>query len=368
MIHYQIHDLASVIVEDGVSSSTRRAVEFQLGQFRTDETARVGGHIDVRGYHRLEWPLGVDRERFHLSRGIPGSIIDVPDSHVALQRTSLGWCTYADRGDAMVVRLVQDLALRSGVTFIHAAGVVSPSGRATLFPGAGGVGKTAILGSLVKDHGWRLLGDDVIGLSRGAEAWAFPRPFVLKDYHRDVYPEVFARLGPSSGSGRRHLAERWRPRIIRFLLDNLPLLGVTRLALARVGLHDRARRVMADQHPTEHIATVPVAEIFGIEAIASSAPVERIVFLARHEGTEVTVRPLSETELVRRLHAIIHHEWQQYDPVLHVANSLGLLDHAAYTAAVIEVLTDAVAGAEISEVLVPAEMGPSALLDIVMPR
>lgn len=79
--------------------------------------------------------------------------------------------------------------LRCGRTLIHGA-ALEKDGQVLLLPSWGGVGKTATVCRFVRDHGWRLLGDDLVILGEG-EVTAFLKPFVIYPYHKDLFPELF---------------------------------------------------------------------------------------------------------------------------------------------------------------------------------
>lgn len=99
---------------------------------------------------------------------------------------------YATRSDVIVANLVADLVeallhqrlLSNGSGLFHASGVVR-GGEATLFAGWAGVGKSEVSGKLVRDHGYDLLGDDLVIVSRDGTASPYRK-------RMPVYPQSIA--------------------------------------------------------------------------------------------------------------------------------------------------------------------------------
>ncbi len=79
--------------------------------------------------------------------------------------------------------------LRCGCTLLHAA-ALEKDGKVLLLPSWGGVGKTATVCRFVREHNWKLLGDDLVILGDGVVK-TFLKPFVIYPYHKDLFPELF---------------------------------------------------------------------------------------------------------------------------------------------------------------------------------
>ena len=123
--------------------------------------------------------------------------------------------------------------------------------RVTLLPAAGGAGKTALLGYMVQEFRSRHMGDDIVILGKAGNCLSFPRSFVLKEYHRSIYPEVFQRLNLRTKSSYK---------VKRFLIDNAPFLGIAKTILRRRRIY---YKVAQSINLIPHLAEVPVEEIFG---------------------------------------------------------------------------------------------------------
>jgi hypothetical protein len=90
--------------------------------------------------------------------------------------------------------LVQLALVQERRSFVHSAGV-SVAGRACVFPGFGGIGKTLLVSDLMREENVRLLGDDLVVLNPEGTVQAYARPFCLYPYHRQAFSQQFARLG-----------------------------------------------------------------------------------------------------------------------------------------------------------------------------
>lgn len=88
-----------------------------------------------------------------------------------------------------LVIAVQLSLLACGHTLLHAA-ALEKNGEVLLLPSWGGVGKTAMVCRFVREHGWRLLGDDLVIIGEG-RVLPFLKPFVIYPYHKDLFPELF---------------------------------------------------------------------------------------------------------------------------------------------------------------------------------
>ena len=88
-----------------------------------------------------------------------------------------------------LVIAVQLSLLSSGHTLLHAA-ALEKNGEVLMFPSWGGVGKTATVCRFIREHNWKLLGDDLVIIGHG-RVLPFLKPFVIYPYHKDLFPELF---------------------------------------------------------------------------------------------------------------------------------------------------------------------------------
>ncbi len=179
--------------------------------------------------------------------------------------------------------------LDAGATFVHCAGLVR-EGRAVLLPSWGGVGKTAIVAHLVREHGYSLLGDDLVIVDREGWCFPFPKPFVLYGYHRALFPEVFDRgrgpvAPPALGAVLTAAARRVKPWL-------RPFPAVLQLA----------RRLNPQSQP------IAASDVFGRNALAEPARLARVIWLERGR-TEPAGGAIAVEELATRILGSTSHEF-----------------------------------------------------------
>lgn len=86
--------------------------------------------------------------------------------------------------------VLQLIFLTKGITFVHSA-TLEKNGKALIFPAHAGMGKTALTIDFIKNHGWRILGDDLVLLSSDGICYAFPKPMTIYSYYNKILPEIF---------------------------------------------------------------------------------------------------------------------------------------------------------------------------------
>jgi hypothetical protein len=351
---FVVPNLAVVTVAGDVSPLVASGIEFQLGHFESSPPTIPSElpRIIVEPYARFAG--GPGDVSFHAQRVVPGRLLHHPAERHAVERMAAGFAVFTDSPAVLIVLLLQSIALERGRTFLHAAGWCDDQGAATLLPGPGGVGKTALLAAAVLRHGARLLGDDLV-LVGAAGAEAFPRAFVLKDYHRSLFPAAFAEVAT-----QRRSRDRWRP-LVKFVRENAPFHGLLKSVFRRAGrlestsawLHDHA--TAPDFHP------VPVARLFGADRVATAGPIRRVVYVERHMGTEFVHAPLPADEVVRRSVAVLHHEWADWLRWFSALGAAGLVDWAAHLRETDAAMRAAFAGASVHLLQVPARATPEEL-------
>lgn len=351
---YRVPDLAETTVDAGVSPLVRDTIEFQLGHFRVTNPAAETGRlpvIRVAPYAKFREQGSV---QFHTTYGEAGTLLHDPGRRHATLRTSGGFEVFSDSPEVLIMLLLQTLALRRETTFLHAAGWCDPSGMVTLVPGPGGVGKTALVSAAVLRHEARLLGDDLVRVGR-AGAMAFPRAFVLKEYHRSIFPEAFAAAVPVKSR-----SVSWRRSLVRFARENAPFHGLFKSLVNRAGQLDRASLWLHQQSHAPDFHAVPVARLFGADRVAVGGPIRRVVYVERHRG-EFRVDRFDCEAAVRRSFAVLHHEWADYLRWFCALGALEIVDLPVYCRETETAMRAAFAEAEILRLQVPVAASPEEL-------
>ncbi|HWA86497.1 MAG TPA: hypothetical protein VG710_09765 [Opitutus sp.] len=354
---YVVPGLAVVVVSREVATPVRRSIEFQLGYFLTPENFTIAAEmarISVAPYARFEG--AAEAAQFHGARGTRGRVLDHRSARHATVRTPAGFDVYTDSPEVLIILLLQTLALQRGVSFLHAAGWSDARGDATLLPGPGGVGKTALLTAAVLRHGAKLLGDDLVLIGRDAEAKAFPRAFVLKEYHRALVPEAFA----AAEAEARNRVGRLRP-LVKFLRENAPLHGLTKSIFGKMGRLERTSLWLQERSTSPEFLTVPVTRLFGTKSVAPGGRVRRVVYIERCEGTEFRRLTLAADEVVRRSLAVLHHEWADYLRWFCALGAMEIVDLGGHFRDTETVMRTAFAEADVSLFQVPVAATPEEL-------
>lgn len=351
MIRYNIHNLIDVFVESSVSDFIKNDINFQIMHFKTHNNDNFcKKQIVIKPYSRLVADRSLNFQTFHLTNGVYGKLLDDKNNEVAFEKNDNGFVIYAAIPNFLINLFIQALLIQDGYSMVHAAAFENNNGSVTLLPGAGGIGKTALLGNMVKDHHYRLLGDDIILLGENGTCLSFPRSFVLKEYHREVYPDVFQRLKIKKGANYD---------IKRFIVDNAPFTSVIKNVLRSKKLYSKVTQAI---NLTPYLAAVPVEEIFGAQSVCSQGNLENIFFLERYDGKNVAINPIVDSELSRRMFAIIWHEWVASMQQLFSISAMGLLDLSKLFSCTAKIIESAITGCKSQIISIPNKTNPKDLM------
>jgi hypothetical protein len=190
------------------------------------------------------------------------------------------------------------VALR-GDLMLHAAGAVSPGGRAYLFLGSAGTGKSTLVTGLVTE-GWLLLDDDGIRLTpAGGEAFvAFPgSPYVglLLDVAATLVPELEPGRPIAQGSAKRRFAIEGER--LRSANAPAPVAGVyvlTRAEAEELSLSPLSFAAAIGEiarhgfHLADDPAVIPSRAFQHASSLAAATPVWQLRLPDRLDGLAVT--------------------------------------------------------------------------------
>jgi len=164
-------------------------------------------------------------------------------------------------------------------TFLHAGGVAK-NGKAIVFTGAGGVGKTSIVLNLLKKGGYDFLGDDWL-IIEGNKAFAFPRRIHIFHYNLKD----------------KEIAERalgWR----RFYYK--PKLKL--FELGRKLAPHKYLKFTFDILLKRSMISVDIQKLFPKVKIAPPSTISKIFYLERKRINELEIkRDITPRELARRM-------------------------------------------------------------------
>lgn len=369
-IRYNIHNIIGVEIELDVDKQIIDQIDFQIGFFccTEDTIADVEYRIHILPYKDFHRNEEIPFHMYYLKSGIPGVVVVDPVRSLAIIKRPKGYEIYSDV-PFLINIFIQTIFVEKGITLVHAAAVSDSEGRVILFPGAGGVGKTSLLSYFVQECNYQLLGDDIIGISTDGKCYSFPRSFVIKEYHKEVYPQFFSGIDDTSASSLpRRLTSIFHSvgkSAIKFVQSNAPFKGVARDIFKRSKLDKMIKNLFLWAKDSPYFATIPIDEIFGKGVVRQIGDLEVVVNIERYKGSDFSVEDMSEDALVRRIFAIIHHEWIGSMDILFSMGALEIIDLPLYFRQVTKILTKGIHATRINNLCIPERISPIELQDFI---
>lgn len=189
MRHYAIYDLVGVQVNDSYPWADTLFLNCEVS--KKEETAYQACCRKIS----IDWmkELPMEDVRFIGDGAYIGQDVYVDTQYgVRIEKKADGLhLIVTQECNEWLVIAVQISLLSCGYSLLHAA-AVEKDGEVLLLPSWGGVGKTATVCRFIREYGWRLLGDDLVIIGQG-KVLPFLKPFVIYPYHKDLFPELFAR-------------------------------------------------------------------------------------------------------------------------------------------------------------------------------
>ncbi len=313
---YHIHNLITVRVNSNVRPWVLKSINRQLGSFKNSKQDHLNPLIiSVNPFEMFSFPK--ESEIFQSSEGGKDSWYADRDSHLAIEKIPAGYAVYTDAMFSFT-GLIQQLFLRQGISFAHAAALQSPAGGVTILAGSGGVGKTALSGFLIKEKGYKLLGDDMVALTESGVCLAFHKAFVLKEYHSSVYPELFAT--------RKHMSlqRRVTRSIIWNLYANVPFRGIIDKFLKSKGIYNRIAFIPFIRR--DYVDIVPAEQIFDAKCLGTQGLVEKTIMLLRCSDSDFSIEEKNGIWMARRIFAVLYEELENDLKRLLEMGAVGLED------------------------------------------
>jgi len=185
---YSIAKIVGFDVEDSYKWQETLFFNYNLASINENDYESCKSFIKISYSHELQ----MDDTR-EIADGVyigQGFIID-KEFGAKIEKKDFGYhLTVSQECNEWLVVCFQLLLLENGYSLIHAAGLEKES-KAMLLPSWGGVGKTATVVKMVKDNGWKLLGDDLLIIDSKGNVIPFLKPFVIYGYHEPLFPELF---------------------------------------------------------------------------------------------------------------------------------------------------------------------------------
>ena len=275
-------------------------------------------------------------------------IIEFPEHRFAVAFSEKTITLYLDISGVPLNPWLQLLLVPQGISMVHAA-AVEKDGQTLLLPAFGGAGKTLAAGLLVRDHGYRFLGDDIVMIKSDGTAFPFPRPLFFYDHHLDVFDDFFNKRKSVV------LQQRLVGTLKRKIVKAIPLKQLTKSIARSVGAEAVLRRAAATR---EYLDAGSAQEVFGNDALSEGGKLNKIVFLQRYTGSALELRDTSPELLVSRMFAILMNEWKAEWPQVVAAGGYGAIDLAIHDERFTGIMRSSIANVPISTLMIPRESTP----------
>jgi hypothetical protein len=355
---YNIHNLIYIIVQNEVSDLIIKDINFQIGFFLTDnyDDSKNIPKIIIYPYNNKNDFIERSSNKiyFYEEMGVLGIYLDNCEKRLFICRNNKDLIICADHPNFLINLYVQILLVEQNCTLIHASAYQAKSGKINIFTGAGGTGKTAILGYAVSEMDLKYLGDDLVIINLSKECLSFPRHFVLKKYHSQIYSKIF------SESKIYNLNLSY---LKRLLYENLPFVGIIKKFLKKIGFYYR----IADKiRPKDFLVTISPEKIFGINKFVNSSAIGSIIYLDKTIDNNFAINPTSMQILSNRIMSVIHHEFRDYNSHLLSLGALNVINYNIYMKNTSEILNDILNNIELFELSVPNSSSPTDLINFLI--
>jgi hypothetical protein len=343
---YDLSGLVQIVLSDDLHRNVSESVTNQLAGLNPQANSPAKYTLALKPYQSL---------RRDISQNVGGpadesaeNIIEFPELHFAAEFSSAKLTLYLDISGVPLNPWLQLLLVPQGVSMIHAA-AVEKDGKSLLLPAFGGAGKTLATGLLVRDYGYKFLGDDIVMLTSDGAVLPFPRPLFFYDHHLDIFGDFFDRR--KSTVTQQRLVGNIKRKIVRAM----PLKNLVKGIASSLGAEGALRRAAATR---EYLDAGSASDVFGANRLGEGAPLGKIVFLQRYTGSKLELRSLPTKTLVARAFAILMNEWKAEWPQIVAAGGYGATDLSDHYEQFTAILRSSVANIASSTLMIPKAATP----------
>jgi hypothetical protein len=355
---YNIHNLIHIILSRKVSDLIFKDINFQIGFFfkkNNSDSINIPKIFIYPYNNKNNFIESSSREIFFYEEiGVLGHHLDNSEKRLFVCRKNKDLIICADHPNFLINIYVQILLIEQNHTLIHASAFQTKSGKINIFAGPGGVGKTAILGHAVSQMGLKYLGDDLVIINLSKECLSYPRQFVLKKYHSEIYSKTF------SESKIYNFNFSY---LKRFLHENLPFVGIIKTFLKKIGFYYRIAGII---RPKDFLATISPEKIFGINKFVNSDTIGSIIYLDKTMDNNFLINSSSDQILSNRIMSVIHHEFRDYNSHLLSLGALNVINYNIYMKNTSELLNNILSNIKLFELLVPNNSRPTDLINFLI--
>ena len=302
---YNLHNLVEINVSEELSPSLRKSIDFQLSFYKID----TSNNIIKNKLNIIPFPADfVCKEQVEVSNhsAYSGDKYFNREIEFFIEKISGGFDIKTNGNSFLINYFIQLILLSFNKTFIHAAAVRDNDGSVILFPSHGGIGKTGIVGYLVKNNDYQLLGDDLVIVGEENSCHSFLRKFVIKSYHFDTYPELIDYKSKLSSMSRKKV-------LTKFIKRNIPFAD----ALKKIANHNLlANKIKNSVMENDDFLSVSVNKLFNSNQLAEQGIIKKVIHLRRFTGKELIINELNRSEFVNRSISTLLNEWENYSSLI----------------------------------------------------
>ena len=305
--YYNLHNLVKIYVHEDISHHLKDDIDFQVGEFLIGKEQfqkdKVSESIFVIPYNFKKIILNEGNFKvvdFHKSKGEISTFFEDVEENLAVYKEDNNFVIFSDTSNFLINVFIQYLLIHKGYSMIHAAGYLNSNGKVNIVTGAGGIGKTAILGYAIKNKKLRYLGDDIIIIGKNQVSFSFPRKFVFKKYHKKIYKDVFKE------DKIKYFNFYYLKKII---FDMVPFKRALKKFLKKINIYNLILKYL---YPHDFLATISPKKIFPENSYLESGPIEKIIFLDRGNVKNFEISDLSNRDFSSRTFSVLMNEWTSY--------------------------------------------------------
>jgi hypothetical protein len=291
--------------------------------------------------------------------------MDDPENRLAVEKRDCNFDIYTDKGFIPINLFIQLILVEHDISLLAAAAVADSNGWVTLFPGAGGAGKSALTIKMVQDFNYRLLGDDTICLSKQGNCLSFPRTFRIKEYDRPNYANMHLSSGSQSSQKKNYSIKAAALKITKLIRDNSPFLGFLNCLLNHLGREDLQKKIIPiyKYNKKSNNIKVPVSEIVGSENISDGGNLKRVVYLQRYKGSDFRITEIDKESLIRWIIATLQNEWALQMRLFYQMGLMELVDIPSYFDRVVKIIRTGLIKTDCSLLMIPENASPDELIN-----
>jgi hypothetical protein len=355
---YNIHNLICVVIHHEVSDLIIKDINFQISFFLTNNDSALKDMPKIFIYpynHKINFIDCSGHEFFFYHEvGVLGSYLDNNEKKLFISRKNKDLIICADQPNFLINLYIQLLLIEQNCTFIHASAYQSKIGSINIFTGAGGTGKTAILGHAVSKLDLKYLGDDLVIINLNNECLSFPRDFVLKKYHSQIYSKIFK---------KKKIYNFNLFYLKKFLHENLPFVGIIKTLLKKFGFY----YIIADKiRPKDFLATISPEKIFGINKFVRKGVIRSVIYLDKTKDNNFLIKASTTQIMSNRVMSVLHHEFRDYNSHLLSLGALNIINYNIYMKNTSELLNNIFNNIKLFELQIPNNSKPTDLINFLI--